>query len=110
MTGSVQENQENQTEGSILALYLIQSAVVHFDTLLLQGILSEEKRPKQLADTNQRALSPLFWTHANLCGRCELDMNCHLALPATAAARVPGFRPAPGVPTVQLAGGEAGTA
>ncbi|WSJ27073.1 transposase [Streptomyces sp. NBC_01324] len=76
LTCSDKESQEI----SMLALHLLQSALVHVDTLLLQDILSEEKWPRRLTDADRRALSPLFWTHVNPCGRFELDVNSHLDL------------------------------
>lgn len=78
----------------MLALHLLQSALVHVNTLLLQDILSEEEWQKKLTDADRRALSPLFWTHVNPYGRFELDMTSHLDL-AAAAAIVPGPRTAP---------------
>lgn len=106
LTGSDKESQEV----SMLALHLLQSALVHVNTLLLQEILSEEKWQKRLTDADRRALSPLFWTHVNPYGRFELDMDSHLEVAATAAARVPGPRTAPGTPTAQSAGGWPGSA
>ncbi|MEU9298482.1 Tn3 family transposase [Streptomyces sp. NPDC048266] len=47
--------------------YLLQSALVHVNMLLLQEILSEEKWQKRLTDADRRALSPLFRTHVNPC-------------------------------------------
>jgi hypothetical protein len=90
LTGSDKESQEV----SMLALHLLQSALVHVNTLLLQDILREQKWQKRLTDADRRALSPLFWTHVNPYGRFELDMNSHLAL-ATVATMVPGPRIAP---------------
>jgi hypothetical protein len=92
LTGSDKESQEV----SMLALHLLQSALVHVNTLLLQDILSEEKRQKRLTDADRRALSPLFWTHVNPYGRFELDMHSHLALGLVpASASVPGPRTSP---------------
>ncbi|MCX4506181.1 transposase [Streptomyces anulatus] len=88
LTGSDKESQEI----SMLALHLLQSALVHVNTLLLQDILSEEKWQKRLTNADRRALSPLFWTHVNPYGRFELDMNAHLDLVAAVAASVPGPR------------------
>jgi hypothetical protein len=33
-----------------------------------------------LTDADRRALSPLFWSHANLYGLIEIDMDAHLDL------------------------------
>ncbi|MFF6772190.1 Tn3 family transposase [Streptomyces sp. NPDC012637] len=52
LTGSDKEAQEI----SMLALHLLQSALVHADTLLVQDILSEEKWQKRLTDADRRAL------------------------------------------------------
>jgi hypothetical protein len=90
LTGSDKESQEV----SMLALHLLQSALVHVNTLLLQDILSEEEWQKKLTDADRRALPPLFWTHVNPYGRFELDLTSHLDL-AAAAAIVPGPRTAP---------------
>ncbi|MFD6969610.1 Tn3 family transposase [Streptomyces sp. NPDC059949] len=78
----------------MLALHLLQSSPVHVNTLLLQDILSEEKRQKRPTDADRRALSPLFWTRVNPRGRFELAMNSHLGL-APATSMVPGPRTAP---------------
>jgi hypothetical protein len=32
----------------------------------------------RLIEADRRGLSALFWTHVNLCGRFELDMDTHL--------------------------------
>jgi TnpA family transposase len=78
LTGDDRENMEV----SMLALHLLQSALVHVNTLLLQEVLQEVlKEPKwadRLTDADRRALSPLFWTHVNPYGRFELDMDRHL--------------------------------
>ncbi|MEU5598858.1 Tn3 family transposase [Streptomyces sp. NPDC020298] len=89
LTGSDKESQEV----SMLALHLLQSALVYVNTLLLQDILSEEKWQKRLTDADRRALSPLFWTHVNPYGRFELDMNSRLDLDLSIRTTVPG--PAP---------------
>jgi TnpA family transposase len=74
--GSDRENQEV----SMLALHLLQSALVFLNTLLAQSLLKEETWAKKLTDADKRALSPLFWSHANLYGTIEIDMDRHLDL------------------------------
>ncbi|MFF4794921.1 Tn3 family transposase [Streptomyces sp. NPDC001276] len=86
LTGQDKESQEV----SMLSLHLLQSALVHVNTLLLQQILAGPEWAGRLTDADRRALSPLFWTHINPYGRFELDMNSHLAL---APANVPSPRP-----------------
>ncbi|MFJ9968463.1 Tn3 family transposase [Streptomyces avermitilis] len=62
---------EESQEVSMLALHLLQSALVHVNTLLLQEVLAEPKWAANLTDADRRGLSPLFWTHVNPYGRFE---------------------------------------
>lgn len=82
LTGSDREAQEV----SVLALHLLQSALVHVNTLLLQEILAEPGWSQRMTDEDRRALSPLFWTHVNPYGRFVLDMDSRLDLAAPAEA------------------------
>lgn len=103
----------------MLALHLLQSALVYINTLLLQDLLSEDKWQKRLTDADRQALSPLFWTRVNPYGWFELDMNSRLDLDLSVPATVPGS-PAPqgeqsqlrcehqGWPEISAGGGHAG--
>ncbi|GAA2271546.1 Tn3 family transposase [Kitasatospora sp. NPDC001175] len=86
LTGADKESQEV----SMLALHLLQSALVHVNTLLVQQVLAEPKWAERLTEADRRALSPLFWTHVNPYGRFELDMNSRLDLGPVAS--IPGQR------------------
>ncbi|MFH8492796.1 Tn3 family transposase [Streptomyces coeruleorubidus] len=68
----------------MLALHLLQSALVHVSTLLMQQVLADPKWADTLTDADRWALSPLFRTHVNTYGRFELDMNRRLDLDLTA--------------------------
>ena len=72
--GTIQGGDRENQEVSMLALHLLQSALVFVNTLLVQSVLKEEKWVK-LTDADRRALSPLFWSHANLYGTIEIDMD-----------------------------------
>ncbi|AUA17263.1 Tn3 transposase DDE domain protein [Streptomyces malaysiensis subsp. malaysiensis] len=85
----------------MLALHLLQSALVHVDTLLMQQVLADPKWAATLTDADRRALSLLFWAHVNPYGRFELDMTRHLDLDLTAQAALP----APRRPRGQTSGG-----
>jgi len=61
----------------MLALCLLRSALVHVNTPLQQS-LDDPRWADRLTDADRRALSPLFWTHANPYGRFELDMTSRL--------------------------------
>ena len=67
-------------EISVLALHLLQSAVVHLNTLLLQTVLETPEFSDSLSEDDRRGLTPLFWTHINFFGRFMLDMNHRLDL------------------------------
>jgi TnpA family transposase len=82
LTGS----DRDQQEVSMLALHLLQSALVHLNTLFLQRILAEPDWAGRLEDHDRRALSPLFWTHVNPYGRFRLDMDARLDLGFPSAA------------------------
>ena len=85
LTGADAENQAV----SMLALHLLQSALVHINTILLQAVLAEPHWAEQLIEDDRRALSPLFWTHVNPYGHFSLDMDTSGPAPA-------GDIPAPG--------------
>jgi Tn3 transposase DDE domain len=66
----------------MLALHLLQAALVHVNTALLQIILAEPHWRDRMTDADRRALTPLFWTHVNLYGKFDLDMSTRLDLAA----------------------------
>lgn len=79
LTGADRDEQEI----SMLCLHLLQSALVHLNTIFLQRILDDGDLI--LAAADRRALSPLFWTHINPYGRFRLDMDTRLDLTSAAA-------------------------
>ena len=90
LTGADREH----TETSMLALHLLQAALVHVNTLLLQSVLGDPEHHDRLDDTDRRALTPLFWTHINPYGRFTLDMNRRLQFAsADKATALPEFGP-----------------
>jgi TnpA family transposase len=78
LAGADREHQEV----SMLALHLLQSALVYLNTLLVQRVLAERSWAARLTGEDRRGLSPLFWTHVNPYGRFTLDMGAHLDLAA----------------------------
>ena len=91
--GDLTGEDRESMEVSMLALHLLQSALVHVNTLLIQQVLAEPKWADRLTDADRRGLSPLFWTHVNPYGRFELDMSSRLDLATTpVVAVVPGQR------------------
>jgi hypothetical protein len=75
LAGADKEHQEV----SMLALHLIQSALVFVNTFI-QRILAEDDWERRITVADKRALTPLLWSHANLYGRIDIDMDTHLDL------------------------------
>ncbi|MGH9071559.1 MAG: Tn3 family transposase, partial [Acidimicrobiales bacterium] len=76
LTGPDRDSQEV----AMLALHLLQSVVVHINTLLLQRVLTDNHWSESLAEEDRRGLTPLFWSNFNPYGRFELDLDRHLDL------------------------------
>ncbi|MGO4612715.1 Tn3 family transposase [Nocardia sp. 2YAB30] len=76
LTGADREH----AEVSMLALHLLQSAMVHINTLLLQAVLEESEFRELIGENERRALTPLFWSNINPYGRFRLDMDTRLDL------------------------------
>lgn len=49
----------------MLALHLLQAALVHLNTIFLQRILDDPVWAGRLTDADRRGLTPLFWSHVN---------------------------------------------
>jgi hypothetical protein len=76
LTGADREDQET----SMLALHLLQSALVHLNTLLVQRVLDDPTWSGRLTDDDRRGLTPLFWSNINPYGTFHLDMTKRLDL------------------------------
>ncbi len=76
LTGDDREN----VEVSALALHLVAAAIAYLNTHLIQIVLRDPAWRKRLSAADRRGLTALFWSHLNLYGRFELDMNRHLEL------------------------------
>jgi TnpA family transposase len=83
LTGADREDQEI----TMLALHLLQSALVYVNTIFLQRVLDRPEWADRLTDEDRRALTPLFWTHVNPYGSFNLQMDRHLDLGLPAATR-----------------------
>jgi hypothetical protein len=67
-------------------LHLLQSALVHINTLLLQAVLKVPQFHDLIGEDERRALTPLFWSNINPYGRFRLDMSTRLDLSAAGPA------------------------
>ncbi|MDX6292413.1 MAG: hypothetical protein QOH50_1488 [Kribbellaceae bacterium] len=88
--GALTGPDKEHAETSMLALHLLQSSLVHINTLLLQQVLAEPEWAKKLSDEGWRGLTALFWSNINPYGTFRLDMDKRLELPIPAT--VPGPR------------------
>ncbi|MFF4576312.1 Tn3 family transposase [Streptomyces sp. NPDC001410] len=80
--GALTGPDKEHAETSMLALHLLQSSLVHINTLLLQCVLAEPAWAKKLSGEDRRGLTALFWSNINPYGTFHLDMEKRLDLTA----------------------------
>ncbi len=78
--GEVATNRLEDQEVSVLSLHLLQSCLVHINTLMLQRVLDEAPWMKQMDEVDLRALTPLIYGHVSPYGSFELKMDERLDL------------------------------
>ncbi|WP_265569206.1 Tn3 family transposase [Streptomyces hygroscopicus] len=78
----------------MLALHLLQSALVHVNTLLLNKSSPKTAWARKLSDEDWRSVTALFWSNINPYDTFRLDMDKRLELPLDVT--VPGPRHAVG--------------
>ncbi|SHI57768.1 Tn3 family transposase [Streptomyces sp. 3214.6] len=78
--GALTGPDKEHAETSMLALHLLQSSLVHINTLLVQQVLAERAWAKKLSDEDRRGLTALFWSNINPYGTFRLDMGTRLDL------------------------------
>jgi hypothetical protein len=89
--GALTGPDKEHAEASMLALHLLQSALVHINTVLLQRVLAEPEWIKKLPEEDRRGLTALFWPNINPYGTFRLDMDTRLDL---STVTIPGQRAA----------------
>jgi TnpA family transposase len=77
LTGPDRDSQEV----AMLALHLLQSALVLVNTRLVDRVLTEPEWAARMQDADRRALTPLFWSNVALHGSFHLDMDTHRLRP-----------------------------
>ena len=82
LTGPDREHAET----SMLALHLLQSALVYVNTLLIQAVLEDPTLSDRIGQAERRGLTALFWSHVNLYGRFQLDMDSRIDLTSQTAS------------------------
>nr|WP_311766968.1 Tn3 family transposase [Streptomyces rhizosphaericus] len=81
--GALTGPDKEHAETSMLALHLLQSALVHVNTLLVQQVLAEPTWASRLSEEDRRGLTALFWSNVNPYGTFRLDMDQRLDLGLT---------------------------
>ncbi|MFE7541634.1 Tn3 family transposase [Streptomyces platensis] len=81
--GALTGPDKEHAETSMLALHLLQSALVHVNTLLVQQVLAEPAWASRLSEEDRRGLTALFWSNVNPYGTFRLDMDQRLDLGLT---------------------------
>ncbi|MFE9479306.1 Tn3 family transposase [Streptomyces spororaveus] len=79
-SGELSSNRRDQQELSVLALHLLQTALVFVNTLMIQDMLADPEWADVLTDEDKRALTPLFWMHIQPYGEVRLNMGSRLQL------------------------------
>lgn len=78
--GEFTSNRRDQQQRSMLALKMLQTALVYVNTLLIKDILADDTWTHPLTDKDKRGLTPLFWTHLAPYGEVKLNMDRRLTL------------------------------
>jgi Tn3 transposase DDE domain len=75
-------NRLEDQELAMLALHLLQIAMVYINTLMIQQVLTDDVWWARMTPDDLRALTPLIYTHITPYGTFRLDMNERLPLEA----------------------------
>ena len=84
-SGEFAPNRRDQQELGMVALHILQAAIVYVNTLMVQEVLALPESEGVLTDDDRRGLTPLFWSHILPYGEVSLNMARRLALSAPAA-------------------------
>jgi hypothetical protein len=76
--GDIATHRREDQELAMLALHLLQNALVYINTLMLQRVLREAAWETRLTVEDLRALTPLIYSHVSPYGHFQLDMQTRL--------------------------------
>jgi TnpA family transposase len=76
--GDIPGNRRDEQELTVLCLRVLQASVSYLNTLLIQDVL--DGGALKLAAEDQRAITPLFWSHIAPYGEVTLDMTRRISL------------------------------
>jgi TnpA family transposase len=89
--GDIPGNRRDEQELTVLCLRVLQASVSFLNTLLIQDVLADGDL--QLTAEDQRAITPLFWSHIAPYGEVTLDMTRRISLSDDTV--LTGLRPSP---------------
>jgi hypothetical protein len=78
--GGIATNRREDQELAMLALHLLQNALVYINTLMLRWVFREAAWETRLTVEDLRALTPLIYGHVSPYGHFRLDMQTRLDL------------------------------
>lgn len=78
--GELSTNQWEDQELAMLALHLLQIALVFIQTLLIQEVLTEPAWMNKMTKEDLRGLTPLIYSNVNPYGLIRLNMTERLAI------------------------------
>ena len=79
-SGEMATNKPSEQLLAVLSLHLLQVCLIYINTLMLQQVLTSPSWGIQLSDNDQRALTPLIYSHINPYGTFQLDMTKRLKI------------------------------
>jgi TnpA family transposase len=79
-SGEFATNRRELQELGMLALHILQAAIVYVNTLMVQDLLAEPEWSDVLTVEDLRGLTPLFWAHVLPYGEVKLEMARRLTL------------------------------
>ena len=80
--GELASNRQEDQELALLALHLLQIAMVYINTLMIQQVLTDETWWTRMTPEDLRALTPLIYAHVTPYGTFRLDMQERIPLEA----------------------------
>ena len=80
--GEIASNRQEDQELALLALHLLQIAMVYINTLMIQQVLTDDTWWARMTSEDLRALTPLIYAHVTPYGTFKLDMQERLPLAA----------------------------
>jgi TnpA family transposase len=93
-SGEFATNRRDQQELGMVAIHILQAAIVYVNTLMVQEVLALPEWEGVLTTDDRRGLTPLFWSHILPYGEVRLNMARRLALFLNGGPYPLFFRPA----------------